>query len=157
MVFSIDLYVSLKIVLKYLTLFFTLQSFNKPLEHLRNGIFSSEKELGGYIRSRFFNSLESVQNEFPSLARNLRILKLFENISSLLDIVYKIPYWLCVCTDFLHSFYVKFKMRDMAFPERMDISFLSNNDLVYKACCISISDGNPDFLDTCKFSLELFA
>jgi hypothetical protein len=60
------------------------------LEHLRNRIFPTVEELGGYIRSGLRNGMDSIRNKFSSVVWDILVLKLVLHLLSIPKVVDKI-------------------------------------------------------------------
>lgn len=90
------------------------------------------------------------------MTRNLRILKLFKNILSFLNILYKILNWRCISSQFFHSYNIKLEMRDMTFSIRMYIGLFSHHNFIDKSRSISVFYRCPYLLYTCELPLKLF-
>lgn len=86
MVVSIDFYVPLQVILQNFTVVLRLDGVHEALEHLGDGILSTEEELRGHVGCGLLDSANCVRHELLNVTGNEGILELSVHWPALGDI-----------------------------------------------------------------------
>lgn len=100
--------------------------------------------------------MDSIRNKFSSVVWDILVLKLVLHLLSIPKVVDKISDNWRIGADLLHGLDVKLEVRGVAAGVRMDISLLSDDDLVNEPGGVAGDRREPNPISTRQFPLKLF-